>query len=255
MPELPEVETFRRTILTGALGKEITGAEVNGIKTLPESLPEVANGLIGRKIVGSKRNGKSLFLELDDHKWLLLHFGMSGVPIFYYDQVPRYARLTITFTEECLAICWQRRLGAIALLDNPESFLISKQRGPDALDIDWDEFHKGLKGKRAIKTILMDQSFVSGVGNLYADEILFQNHIRPDRKANLLTEPDKKGLFTSMGEILRISIEKKTEFSSFPSEMMLRVRNIKCICPKCGGKWSIMKVGGRTSYFCPECQR
>jgi len=255
MPELPEVETFRRTILKGAMGKVIIDAKVDGIKILPESLPEVSNGLIGKTIIGSKRNGKTLFLELNDKRWLLLHFGMSGLPEFYNHEVPRFARLTITFEDVCLAICWQRRLGAIALIEDPEAYLIAKGRGEDALDIGLQEFCNKIQGKRVIKSILLDQSSVSGVGNLYADEMLFQNGLRPDRKADTLTKEEICGLHESMIRILRLSIDKETNVSLFPDDMMLKYRSKKSYCPKCNGNWTIQTVAGRTSYYCEHCQK
>lgn len=255
MPELPEVETFRRSILKGAMGKRIVAAKVDGIKVLSESLPNIAEEMIGKSIIGSKRNGKTLFLELDDRRWLLLHFAMSGVPQFYQHEVPRFARLTLEYDDICLAICWQRRLGAVALLEDPESYLVAKGRGPDALDIGIDEFYDRVKGRRAIKTILLDQSFVSGVGNLYADEMLFQQGIRPDRKADSLNRNDLQGLHEEMLRILHLSIDNETAFDLFPDDMMLKCRSKKSLCPKCKGEWTILTVGGRTSYFCDSCQK
>lgn len=255
MPELPEVETFRRTILSGAIGKEIIDAKIEGIKILSESVPNLTHELIGRKIIGSKRNGKTLFLELDSQKWLLLHFGMSGVPQFYLHEVPRFTRFTLVYADVCLAICWQRRLGAIALLESPESYLVAKKRGPDALDIELNEFSQKIKGKRTIKAILLDQSLVSGIGNLYADELLFQQCLRPDRKADSLNIEDIRGLHRNMIEILHLSIDKETNFNLFPDDMMLKHRSKKSLCPKCNGKWTIQTISGRTSYFCESCQK
>jgi len=254
MPELPEVETFRRRIMDGVQGKTIIDSRLDGIKVLPESLPDPAPSLLGRSILHSERNGKSLFLGLDDGRWLLLHFGMSGEPMLFQTQVPRFARLTLCFQDVNLAICWQRRLGAVALLEDVESYLASKGRGPDALDIGWEAFQGGFRGRRAVKSLLLDQSFVSGVGNLYADEMLFQSRIRPERAAGSLRETEVRTLYESMDRILRLSIDRGTDFDLFPDGMMLKQRRQGAACPRCGRPWCSVKVGGRTSYYCPGCQ-
>ncbi|MDD3398354.1 MAG: hypothetical protein PHW93_01995 [Candidatus Methanomethylophilaceae archaeon] len=255
MPELPEVEAFRRRIMDGAMGKQIQSARLDGIRVLPESVPDVEASLHGRRVVGSERNGKSLFLALDDGRWLLLHFGMSGEPVFFHDQEPRFTRLAMTFPDCKLAICWQRKLGAVAVLEDFRAYLSAKKRGPDALEAPWDAFREGFHGRRAVKSLLLDQSFVSGVGNLYADEMLYQNGILPQRPASSISEDEVKGLYDSMGSILRLSIQMGTDFSRFPSGMMLNVRHRGSSCPRCRSPWSTSKVGGRTSFFCQHCQR
>lgn len=254
MPELPEVETYRRRIMDGAMGRKVMHARLDGIRVLPESLADVEGSLRGRTIVGSQRNGKSLFLALDDGRWLYIHFGMSGEPVFFHGREPRFTRLALHFPDRNLAICWQRRLGAVAVLEDFREFLAARRRGPDALECPWGEFHAGFHGKRAVKSLLLDQSFVSGVGNLYADEMLFQNRILPQRTAASLTEEEVRGLYESMGKILRLSIRLETDFSRFPSGMMLGVRSRGSSCPRCHQPWTTSKVGGRTSFHCLQCQ-
>ncbi len=254
MPELPEVETFRRRIMGGAEGKVIEDARVDGIRLLPESRGDPEASLRGRRIVGSRRNGKSLFLELDDGNWLFLHFGMSGYPLFFQEDAPRFARLLLTMDEGNLAICWPRRLGAMAILDDVDSFLAAKGRGPDALDVGWEHFRRGFKGRRTVKSLLLDQSFISGVGNLYADEMLYQTGVLPTRPAEDVSEEEIRHLHSSMIRALEESLAADTEFPRLPADMMLRVRGKGGACPRCSGPWSIAKVAGRTSYFCASCQ-
>ena len=254
MPELPEVETFARDIIATVGGRTIDVATCSGLPYCRESVGVVEDLVPGNIVTGYRRHGKALFLQLSEGLWLYLHFGMSGRPLTFVGDEPPYTRLRMDAEGTSVAIQDPRRLGGVGVIRSPDGFISSRRRGPDALSISEDEFLLRLKGKRAVKAALLDQSLVCGVGNLYADEVLFQNRILPGRRVDELDDDEKRGIFLWMGKALRASLDVGTDFSLLPEGMMLRDRSKGSACPNCGESWSTATVGGRTSYFCPLCQ-
>jgi formamidopyrimidine-DNA glycosylase len=156
-----------------------------------------------------------------------------------------------------LAYDAQRKLGEIALIRDKAAYLAQKEIGMDALSPDCDDaaLRDALRGRRGmIKSALMNQKLVAGIGNIYADEILFQAHIHPKTPVNALDEPKLHTLFQTMKDVLQTAIEHQADPARFPDSFLIPHREQDARCPQCSGHIDALKVSGRTSYYCPACQ-
>jgi len=262
MPELPDVEIFRRYIGVTAFRKKIKKVQIENTEILEGvSSSGLKKALEGDSFVMSHRHGKYLFLKGTKGKWLMLHFGMTGFPKYFkaYSGKPEHSRLLIHFANSFhLSYDSQRKLGRIGLTDDPDSFIQEKNLGPDALDpeLDFDTFQKIVKNTRAkIKPALMNQKYLAGIGNIYSDEILFQAKIHPGRTSNKLDKDEMKRLYFEMDHVLKTAIECRADPGRFPASFIIPHRRGDQICPKCKGGIQKMKAGGRTAYYCPSCQK
>src|SRR5206468_5290535 len=152
-----------------------------------------------RRLESSHRHGKHLFVRAGDQLWLRLHFGMTAsLEYLNRDEVaPKTVRVIFRFANNCrLAFDDQRKFGEIELIENVDEFLQTRGLGPDALGISLSQF-KAILGKhrRAVKAILLNQQLIAGIGNLYADEILFRAHVHPSTDAAKLEDKDLARLF------------------------------------------------------------
>jgi formamidopyrimidine-DNA glycosylase len=263
MPELPDVEVFRRSFARRALHQKIESAEVDASRMLKGvSARQLKGTLGGATFASTQRHGKYLLAELRRDCWLILHFGMTG----YLDygktdntdwRAPKHTHLLIRFSNgDALAVVWQRMLGRISLAESPASFAEEEDLGPDALALKLGPFKQMFDGKRGtIKSALMDQSFIAGIGNIYGDEMLFQAGIHPELEAGALDEEQLTELHRGLRHVLKIAIERQADPERMPDTWLLLHRNAGEICPRCGGKIETLKVSGRTAYLCPKCQR
>ncbi len=159
--------------------------------------------------------------------------------------------------DHSLAYVSQRRLGRVDLTNDLEDFAKEQELGPDALDsgFDLDDYRRVLtRGGGSIKSALMNQKRIAGIGNIYADEILFQSRIHPDKRASEVTDSQLKALSKAIPEVLKTAIERGADPSRFPANYLLPQRETGSTCPVCGGKVKEIKISGRTAYFCPKCQ-
>src|SRR5437773_5329425 len=184
MPELPDVETFKRYFDATSLHQRIGHVDVRASYILKGiSARELARGLKGRRFESSRRHGKHLFVRADGDLWLRLHFGMTG-SLHYFkheEQVPKHTRVLFVFaSDRRLGFEDQRKFGEVGLLKDVDEFMKKRALGPDALDISLPQF-KEIFGKHrgAVKTILLNQKLIAGIGNIYADEILFRVRVHP----------------------------------------------------------------------------
>jgi formamidopyrimidine-DNA glycosylase len=123
------------------------------------------------------------------------------------------------------------------------------------MEIDLSSFKQALSATRAsIKSALMDQQRIAGIGNIYSDEILFQAGVRPKNPASQLDESSLKALFRAMKEVHSTAIECRADPGRFPEDYLIPHRRGDRICPKCSGGIKTAKISGRTAYFCPRCQ-
>jgi len=184
MPELPEVETFKRYLDSTSLHQRITSVDVRSAYVLKGvSARELDRRLKGRRFEFSRRHGKHLFVRADHDIWLRLHFGMTG-SLHYSkraDDAPRQTRVLFVFANaHYLAFDDQRKFGEIGLVADVEQYLRKRGLGPDALHISLLQFGEILRTHRgAVKSILLNQKLIAGIGNIYADEILFRSRIHP----------------------------------------------------------------------------
>jgi formamidopyrimidine-DNA glycosylase len=263
MPELPDVEIFKQYLDATSLQKTIETADIkdkNMLKGVSGS--ELKERLQHNRFTSSHRHGKFLFAELDGAGWLVLHFGMTGYLRYFKkpEKDPAHDRLCIGFSNGYhLAYACQRKLGEIGFTVDPEKFTQERRMGPDAADpeLNLASFKRILSRSRgSIKGALMNQNMIAGLGNVYVDEILFQAAVHPNAKVNGLKEESVATIFQVMREeVLPMAIERRADPSRFPGDYIVPHRKKDAHCPKCGKTLQRVKVSGRTTYLCPECQR
>lgn len=263
MPELPDVEAFKRKIEKKALRKSVQRTTVHDDRILDDI---TASGL-GRRLKSQSftavhRRGKVLFLRQSrDAGSLVLRFGMTGsVQIFSEkDSAPDHTRAELIFASDSrLAVISQRLLGSIGFTNDEQQFIKDEDLGPDALSkaLSKNKLIKLFSESRAtVKATLMDQSRLAGIGNVYADEILFQAGIRPNHKAGNLSKKESGTVFRKMHHVLTTAADRIAADNDFPDSWLLPQRGKNNPCPCCDGNIKSMKVSGRTTWYCPHCQQ
>jgi formamidopyrimidine-DNA glycosylase len=261
LPELPDVETFRRYLGATSLHKEIAEVELRSPEMLVgTSVDELKELLRGSSFESTRRHGKYLFVAFDSQGWLTFHFGMTGHLKYFKDlgKDTDYDRLLISFTNGYhLAYDAMRKLGEVQLIDDVEGFVAERGLGPDALGPDLDEgtFVDLVSARRGmIKSALMDQHLIAGIGNIYSDEILFQAGIHPRAEIQGLSKQQVSTIFQVMHEVLRTAIERHADPQQFPESYLNQHREKGGKCPICGQELQRVTVSGRTGYFCPNRQ-
>lgn len=266
MPELPDVETFRRRLQRHGLKRKITKVGVNDRRILREvSARRLSSALKGHKLVTTRRHGKHLLARIGGNGWVVFHFGMTGALETgrSSEPQPRFTRIRLEFADRTyLTYTSKRMLGAVRLAEDAEAFIAGHKLGPDALDrrLRPADFAAALAKRRgAVKTALMDQSLLAGMGNIYVDEALFQAHLHPKLLADRLTPKQIKRLYRAMRRALSTAIAHdvgvKNGLKSLPRGYLLRRRSRGAPCPRCGTAISTLRLGGRQTYYCPNCQR
>lgn len=277
MPELPEVETIRRGLLKYILGKKIQKTEVLCDKSF------IGTPQIG-KIVGIRRFGKALILDLDNQKSLMIHLRMTGQLI--YDGEERYAaghpsdnftaklpnkqtRVIIELENGTLYFNDQRKFGFIKTIitKDVEKDSFIKKLAKEPWQMTPSEFYEKLQKhqKSLIKAVILDQSIICGLGNIYADESLFAARIHPTRRAGTLTQKEAADLLIAARAVMDESIKsggstmatyvKADGTKGDYLEKFAQVFHRKgCPCLRCGTKIIKIKVAGRGTHVCPKCQ-
>ncbi|HYK00870.1 MAG TPA: DNA-formamidopyrimidine glycosylase family protein [Thermoanaerobaculia bacterium] len=263
MPELPEVETYTRYFTRHALEQKIARVEVRDERILGEIRKETfVKKLRGGAFKSARRHGKHLFAEVGGKAtWLHLHFGMSGDLAYSADREgePRFARVVFHFDNgEWLAFEDMRLFGVVELVQSPDEYIAEHKLGPDPLDpkFTFARFASLLERRRgAIKSLLMTQEILAGLGNLYVDETLYQTAIHPRRTVDELSKAEENAIFTTMRRMLRDVITRHERGAALPSQYLYHHREEGERCPKCGGTIQRAVVFGRTTYFCGKHQR
>jgi formamidopyrimidine-DNA glycosylase len=261
MPELPDVEVFRQYTNATSLHQKIQAVQVNPHRILKNITGQtLQKRLKGRKLEATRRHGKHLFVRAIRNGWLRLHFGMSGFLRYYKrsSRRPEHVRLQLDFSNGYhLAYDNQRLLGQIGWAPDPEVFVHDHKLGPDALnDLDWEEFKGLLCGRRgSVKSALMNQNAIAGIGNVYSDEILFQAKIDPRSKAKDLAKGHLRTIYEAMQQVLQEAVKYRADPKKFPDHFLIPRRDAGNRCPHCGGHLKKIKIAGRSAYMCPDCQR
>ncbi len=260
MPELPDVEVFRRYLDSTALGHEIKDVQIRSEGLIKDVTPQkLKKSLSDRTLEESRRHGKYCFVRLDSKDWLVMHFGMTG--FFHYfksgEQEPDHSGVLLHLENgHTLAYVSQRKLGRIGLVQDMREYIRERSLGPDALEIDKDSFIKILsRSGSMIKSALMRQENIAGIGNVYSDEILFQAGIHPKTQVKNLDQKTLSSLHQTTRRVLETAINKSADPSRLPSEFIIPRRGAENNCPKCSGKLQKIKVSGRTGWYCPGCQK
>jgi formamidopyrimidine-DNA glycosylase len=246
MPELPEAERARQT-LESALGRRIAAVDDrDSYVCRPHSPGEIAAALTGHSFVSSHRRGKFLWLETDDGPTLGLHLGMAGRIVLDPEDRSRWDRFAIDFEDgHRLVLRDKRRLGRAVV--NPNYGHV----GPDAAMVGREEFRRLIGAGRApVKARLLDQRAISGVGNLLADQALWQARIAPGRRVSELSVAELDRLRREVRGAVRSSIR----LGGAHTGRFTMVRGQEGHCPRDGHPLERARIGGRTTYWCPECQ-
>ncbi len=257
MPELPDVEVLKRYLDATSLHHTITGVEVRAERVLHHVSPqELGSQLQNQAFESTRRHGKHLFVRLDGGGWLRLHFGMTGDLKYLKEGEPDYTQVRFDFANGYhLAYVMPRKLGQIEPVEGVESFVKRKELGPDALELDRESFRELLSGRRGmIKSTLMNQSVMAGIGNVYSDEILFQAQVYPRHKVRQLDQQTLEAIGETTQAVLHTAIENQAQPERLPDSYLITHRSPAAGCPRCGGKVERIEVAGRAGYYCPDCQ-
>lgn len=259
MPELPEVERFRKYVAGTALDQRIIKVHINDNKVVKDVDDEFIQRLEGNTIIGTDRVGKYLFLLLEKGGSLMMHFGMTGSPHYYREaeEAPRHARVSMELDSGFhFAFNCPRKFGRLILTDEVADYCKANNIGTDAAKIGWDEFQARLSGRKSpIKSVLMNQKLLAGVGNWIADEILYQAALHPLEMVVDLSEKDLKLIFDKMGYVLQTALTNEAHFPDFPKDFMIHSRWTDSGRPDAPRiELEKLTVGGRSTYFNPARQ-
>lgn len=257
MPELPDVEGFRRVLASCAQGERIDQVEVYDTGVLHGvSAQRLRRDLEGRRFKEPQRHGKWL-LARTDGPTVLLHFGMTGGLVCRSpeDGLDPHDRITLTLSSERqLRYRDQRKLKGLWLADDAAVARTLESQGPDAASVHRQTFDEALSRRRgSIKSGLTDQSVLAGIGNLLADEILWRSRLHPARRARDLSDDERARLHTDMRRVLRSSVRaacvppRKSWLTGHRDDPDPR-------CPRCGTGLHRDRVVGRATVWCPHCQ-
>jgi formamidopyrimidine-DNA glycosylase len=264
MPELPDVERFRRHLAATSLNRTIADVTIRKAKLLALPGTKLRQALRNRRMKRTLRHGKHLLVELDNGRWLALHFGMTGQLLYFKTSAddPKYDRVRLDFADGShLAFDDRRQLGRISLVDDAEAFIRKQKLGPDALDPKLGEaafIALFAPSRGTAKAALMDQTLVSGIGNIFSDEILFQARIHPQASVKALGRADLARLYRTLRKVLETAVARgggsEEETEKLPGYFLIPEREKGAPCPHCGGAIDVLKFSGRSAYFCPACQ-
>jgi formamidopyrimidine-DNA glycosylase len=266
VPELPEVETIKRELEKAVLGKKITGIYVHNPAIIRQpSVDKFKRELAGVGIKNILRKAKVLILELSNGKSLVIHLKMTGQLVYPGDG--KTSRVSFHLSDGKTLDFNDRRLFAeLRLLDDWRTLKFIQGLGPEPFDLSLEQFKQMLANKRTkIKPLIMDQTFISGIGNLYAAEALFRAKIHPGRPASSLSDKEKELLFKeikdTLNEAIRYkgsSVDQYVQLSGEPGDY---VKYHKVYgregqpCLVCKTTIRRISLGGRGTYFCPKCQK
>jgi formamidopyrimidine-DNA glycosylase len=254
MPELPDVEMFARQA-EKARGQNITFFRIHNKKFVKDEEDNLS--VVGKKIRKIFRKGKYLFLYTAEKTGLAMHFGMTGFLKYHKEeQVPEYSLCSLVLENgQALSYASRRKLGSVKIKEDIEDHIKKLNLGTDALEIGQEEFLNLFEKKNTmIKALLTDQSLVCGIGNVYADEILYQAGIHPRQKTEKMNYDQKKKLFLLIRKVLKTAIHKEADVSKFPASFFLTFRKEGKPCQKCEGEVQKTSISGRSTYFCLQCQ-
>ena len=286
MPELPEVEIVKQSLKKKIKNKKIIKVVVRNRNLRFKLQSDFEKNLTNRMINQISRIAKYLILIFDNHKYCIIHLGMSGTVhlinnnqeiemtnlSFYQSKIlpKKHNHIEIIFSKFKIIYNDPRRFGFFKILNNEHEFKsYFNKLGPEALNDDFNikYLKKNLKNKKKnIKNLLLDQKFVSGIGNIYANEILFYSKINPKKKALKINYKEINQLLKFSKKVLNLAIKfggssikdfKNTQGSmgEFQKEFKVYEKdNEKCPRKKCGGKIIKIFISNRSTFFCNSCQ-
>ena len=275
MPELPEVETIKKSLENKLIGQKLKNITVFNQKFILKNKIKNLDTIVNTKLLSIERKGKYLIFFFEK-EFLLFHLGLTGAFLLFNDKKDeekitikekKHFILGFQFEKHKLFYSDIRKFGKIkkAKIEEISALKELKNLGKDALEINFEEFKTiFLKRNRNIKNLLMDQKVISGLGNIYVNELLFRAQISPFKNSKDLKEEEIKSLFFQMKELLKEAINfrgssiknyvdaqgKKGEFQN----RFLVYGKKNGICPKCGESLRYQKLFQRGTFYCPNCQ-
>ncbi len=270
MPELPEVETIKNELLPHILGCRVNGVTLlwEGIVRQP-SVKEFCSRLIGQRLTGLARRGKYLIFSLTSGEVLIIHLKMTGSLLLKpaLTEADKFVRATLHLDKETeLHFRDPRKLGVMWLVEDADS--VVGKLGPEPLEAGFTPqvLAQRLANRTApIKALLSDQTFIAGIGNMYADEALFAARIHPLRSGGSLSSEEVERLHRAIQQVLWSAIANKgasTDTYFRPDgtrgtahfQFQVAHRLSGKFCPVCGTPIERIPIRNRGSYFCPKCQ-
>jgi len=267
MPELPEVETIRLTLMPRVAGQTVEEVVVRETRLRQKVKAEFGVQLTGRRFTALRRAGKYLLFDLDDGRILLVHLGMSGCLATSADRTDRHDHVVFRLSNGVIVTYNDpRRFGCMKIIEPGEGEL--SDLGVDPLSSDFTPEHLRelcRRRRRPIKTLLMDQALVAGVGNIYASEILFRAGVRPARGAHTLRGREIAAIHAATEEVLAEAIrwggssisdyrDGNGNRGGFQDRFRVYQRGGES-CGRCGTTIRARPLGGRSSFYCPACQK
>jgi len=280
MPELPEVETIRRGLQKQIKNKQIKDIVINVDKIVKKpSLREFITKIKDKKIKEIDRRGKYIIIHLDSEDKLIVHLGMTGLLIYPYDNKitekeikPKHNHLIFTFTDNTqLVFNDVRRFGKVYLISNINEIETLSKLGIEPLEDYFTEevfiqiLNKKKNGK--IKSFLMKQEFIAGLGNIYANEVLYRSNIHPLRPVSSLNKKEIENLYQQIKLVLGEAVKLRGSTvadeayrdtdgkkGKFAKKLQVYARKGEP-CIKCGHSIEVVRIEGRSSFICPQCQK
>jgi formamidopyrimidine-DNA glycosylase len=262
MPELPDVEAVARLLRRSTAGRRITRVEIRDRAVVRSPAPRLFAGrLRGRRIRTVRRRGKYLLVGVSGGLVMVGHLRMTGDFVVVPRRAPRrpHTRLVLGIGANDVRFVDQRRFGHVDLIGagDVDAFPGLRTLGVEPLTPAFSpaRFRAMLRGRRGtVKAFLLRQDRIAGIGNIYADEILFQARLDPARQGQTLRPAEVGRLYRSIRRVLRRAIAALSRRGR-PVGDLVAVREPGGVCPRCGGTLRTATIAGRTTYFCPRCQR
>jgi formamidopyrimidine-DNA glycosylase len=262
VPELPEVETVVRSLAPHLTGRSIVAARFTSKFVTPGNRSKLASQLAGRIIQSVRRRGKFILMQLD-RGTLVVHLGMTG-KLLLDGALAVHTYGVFTLSEGVLLYEDPRQFGRIEF--HADNNTRASQLGPEPLEVSFDEFHARMKNRKtSVKALLLNQKFLAGVGNIYADEALFLAGIHPLTIASRITATRAAKLYQTIRDVLTLAIEHRgSSISDYVDadgnrgdfQMLHRAYGREGeACVNCGTPIKKMVVAQRGTHFCPKCQK
>jgi formamidopyrimidine-DNA glycosylase len=269
MPELPEVETAVRALRHPLIGRRFTEVRNDWPRHIAGlDLAALQRRVHGRTVAAVRRRGKYLLFDLDDGQVLIIHLRMTGHLSVVEAETPPSKHLHTIFTLDDgreLRFRDQRKFGKVYLVDDEEEVVGKLGPEPLAADFTVERLRERLNGRsRLLKPLLLDQTFVAGLGNIYADEALFYAGVHPERRADTLDDAEIVALHAAIQKALRMGVAREgasIDIYVKPDGTRGEMQNALNVykrdgepCRRCGAPIRRIVLSGRSTHFCPHCQ-
>ena len=259
MPELPEVENYRKYLEGTSLQRKITGIWIDDPKLTKPNSRVFTTNLKQNVMVSTERIGKYLFVNLKKGGCMIMHFGLTGNLSFFNDRedMPKCTRVLFEFADgSFLSYICKRKFGWVAFEKDMKKYLQQSRLGTDATKLEFDEFYNKIGNRNApVKTLLLDQSVAAGVGNWIADEILYQSKIHPETKTINLEKKEVKVIYQKLKKIIQVALKAEADFNKFPKYFLIHNREVGGKCYHTGKSIIRIVVGGRGTFISPALQK